>query len=193
MKRLRALLRNSPAIYRLHHALVMAWWRWRLRLKNVDPTFYMGGASEIARDLKAGPHSYIGPGCNVGPGVSLGAYTMLAGSVAIVGGDHLMDVPGVPMCFTRRPAPPSTILGDDVWIGHGAIIRAGLTIGRGAVVGAGAVLTKDVPPYEVWAGVPARRIGERFTDPAERAKHDAVLDARSAVGTFGDPAHAGGA
>lgn len=188
MRALRAKLRRSPAIYRLHHSLVMTWWRWKYHLKNVDPTFYIGGASQIARDLHAGPHSYIGPGCTIGPGVTLGAYSMLASSVAIVGGDHLLDIVGTPMCFTRRTAQPTTTIGDDTWIGHGAIIRAGVSIGRGVVVGAGAVVTKDIPPYEVWAGVPARRISERFTDPLERTHHDSVLDLRSAIGVFGDPA-----
>jgi len=53
-------------------------------------------------------------------------------------------------------------LGHDVWIGHGAIILPGVKIGTGAVVGAGSVVTKDVPPYCIVAGVPARRIRERF-------------------------------
>ena len=53
------------------------------------------------------------------------------------------------------------IIGDDVWIGYGAQIMSGVTIGRGAVVAAGAVVTKDIPPYEVWSGVPAKKIKER--------------------------------
>ncbi len=53
------------------------------------------------------------------------------------------------------------IIGDDVWIGYGAQIMSGVTIGRGAVVAAGAVVTKDIPPYEVWGGVPAKKIKER--------------------------------
>jgi len=53
-------------------------------------------------------------------------------------------------------------IGHDVWIGHAAIIMPGVTIGNGAVVGAGAVVTKDVPPYTIAGGVPARPIRERF-------------------------------
>jgi phosphonate metabolism protein (transferase hexapeptide repeat family) len=53
-------------------------------------------------------------------------------------------------------------IGHDVWIGHGAIVLPGLTIGHGAVVAAGAVVTKDVEPYAVVAGVPAARIKWRF-------------------------------
>jgi acetyltransferase-like isoleucine patch superfamily enzyme len=53
------------------------------------------------------------------------------------------------------------VLEDDVWLGAGVVVTPGVTIARGAVVGANAVVTKDVPEYEIWAGVPARRIGER--------------------------------
>ena len=52
--------------------------------------------------------------------------------------------------------------GNDVWLGHNAVIMGGVTIGDGAVVGAGAVVTHDVAPYEIVGGVPARHIGWRY-------------------------------
>lgn len=58
------------------------------------------------------------------------------------------------------------IIGHDVWIGHGATVMPGVSIGTGAVVGAGAVVTKDVAPYEIVGGVPARRIRMRFPPEA---------------------------
>jgi phosphonate metabolism protein (transferase hexapeptide repeat family) len=65
--------------------------------------------------------------------------------------------------FAWRRAHAVTI-GHDVWIGHGAIVLPGRTIGTGAVVGAGAVVTKDVPPYAIVAGNPARVVRSRFPD-----------------------------
>ena len=54
-------------------------------------------------------------------------------------------------------------IGHDVWIGHGATLLAGVTVGTGAVIGAGAVVSKDVAPYEIVGGVPARHLKWRFT------------------------------
>ena len=62
--------------------------------------------------------------------------------------------------FDWRRAHP-VVLGDDVWIGHGAILLPGVKIGTGAVVGAGAVVTKDVPPFTIVAGVPAKTLRRR--------------------------------
>ena len=56
------------------------------------------------------------------------------------------------------------VIGNDVWIGERATILSGLTIGDGAVIGGGSVVTKNVGPYEIWAGNPARFIRKRFTD-----------------------------
>ncbi len=64
--------------------------------------------------------------------------------------------------FRESRKEARVIIGHDVWIGHGAIIMPGLSIGHGAVVAAGAVVTKNVEPYAIVAGVPAKRIKWRF-------------------------------
>lgn len=63
-----------------------------------------------------------------------------------------------------KQSNPTTTIGNDVWIGYGAYIRAGISIGNGAIIAARAVVTKDVPPYSIVAGVPAKVIKMRFPD-----------------------------
>ncbi len=76
---------------------------------------------------------------------------------------------GVDAAFRARRQAKAVAIGHDVWIGHGAVIMPGVTIGNGAVVGANAVVTRDVAPYTIVAGVPARRLRQRFaTDTAAR-------------------------
>jgi len=71
---------------------------------------------------------------------------------------------GVDQAFRERRRARKVKIGNDVWIGHGAVVMPGVTIGDGAVVGANAVVTKDVGPYEIVAGTPARRLRRRFPD-----------------------------
>jgi acetyltransferase-like isoleucine patch superfamily enzyme len=96
--------------------------------------------------------------------------------VAIVGVDHRTDVPGKPMIFSGRPASRRTVICDDVWIGIGTVVMQGVRIGRGAVIGANSFVNRDVPPFEIWVGAPARRVGERFPDPEQRHMHTEMLD-----------------
>jgi acetyltransferase-like isoleucine patch superfamily enzyme len=63
---------------------------------------------------------------------------------------------------------------------------AGVTIGRGSIVAAGAVVTSDIPEYEVYAGVPARRLRSRFATEEEKRIHDAMLDGEVISEKFGD-------
>jgi acetyltransferase-like isoleucine patch superfamily enzyme len=158
--------------------------QWSRGLRHVHPTLYIGARAKIAKDLVAGPYSFINIDCEVGQGVTMGKYVMLAPEVWVVGNDHRFDVPGVPIIFAGRPEMKKTLIEDDVWIGNGAMILAGVRIGRGAVIAARAVVTKDVPAYEIWGGVPARKIGERFTDPADRSRHDAMLANPPQAGQF---------
>ncbi|MGB6117940.1 MAG: DapH/DapD/GlmU-related protein [Mesorhizobium sp.] len=69
---------------------------------------------------------------------------------------------GVDQEFRARRAQKRVTVGHDVWIGHGAVVLPGIRIGNGAVIGANAVVTRDVGPYEIVAGSPARRIRLRF-------------------------------
>lgn len=104
----------------------------------------------------------------------IGKYCSIAGNVVIGIGNHpinwLSTSPFFYMKFlgwrsknSWRDTVPPTFIGNDVWIGQGALIRDSITIGDGAIIGAGAVVVKDVPPYAVVGGVPAKIIKYRFT------------------------------
>lgn len=165
----------ADTLRRLARRLRMALLRRRLGLGGVHPTAYVVPPARLSRDLRTGEHCFINRDCWICPGVTLGRYVMLAPEVAIIGGDHVTGIAGTPMIFSGRPEMLPTRIGDDVWIGFRAIVNAGVTIGEGAIIAAGAVVTKDVEPYAVMGGVPARKIGERFPDPQDRARHATAL------------------
>ena len=184
MIQLRTRLRSDPRVYRTYRAWVMAYKRLRYRLHHVHPTFFMSGGGRVARDFTAGPYSFIGFDCFICPKVSLGPYAMFGSRVAVVGADHRYDCSGTPMIFAGRPPLKPTRIEADAWVGYGAVIMAGVTIGRGAIVAAGAVVTKDVPAYEIHGGVPARKIGDRFASAEDIRRHDDMLAAEPRAGQY---------
>ena len=108
---------------------------------------------------------YVTGGVVIGENVSIGA------GVWLITGTHDMNHPQ--FIDTYRPI----VIGDFVWIGMRATILAGVTIGEGAVVMAGAMVTRDVPPYAVVGGVPARVISQReLTNPAYSLNYFPLLE-----------------
>lgn len=188
LQRIKKSLTRYPGLYYWLRGLAMAGRRWRYGLRDVDRTFYMPRGVRVRRDLVAGPYSFINRGCQISGRLKLGKYAMLGPEVVVTDGDHLFDKPGTPVIFSGRPESRLTVIEDDAWVGHGAKLIGGVTIGRGAIVAAGAVVTKDVPPYAIVGGVPARPIGERFSDPSERAAHEAMLAGPVQAGEFCRPA-----
>jgi acetyltransferase-like isoleucine patch superfamily enzyme len=100
-------------------------------------------------------------------GLTIGNDVSIAHGVSILTTEHEYAVPGV---ATRDAAvrEAAVAIGDDVWIGAGARILAGVRIGDHAVVGAGAVVTRDVPARQVVAGVPARAVAPMISKAASR-------------------------
>lgn len=94
-------------------------------------------------------------------GVEIGDDCSIAAGVAIFAHNHNFRSRRNTIKSQGLSSKGGVRIGDDVWIGTGAIILDGVTIGKGAVVAAGAVVTRDIEPYSIYAGNPARRLGER--------------------------------
>lgn len=165
----------------------MYWKRRVYGIKNAHPTFFMAGRSAVSKDLVVGAEVFFGRGCCICPRVTIKKYVLLGPEVVITGSDHRFDAPGVPIIFSGRPKLLPTVIEEDAWIGRRSIIMAGVTIGRGSIVGAGAVVTKDVAPYEIVAGVPAKKIGDRFSSVEDCRRHDEMLSAGLMRGSYCGP------
>lgn len=126
----------------------------------IRPTNIYGSA--IGEGLKIGNNSSIGPYSYIGCSgyIEIGDNVMMSPRVSIYAENHLFDNPdltikeqGVKREFVK--------IEDDCWIASNTIILAGVTIGRGSVIAAGSVVTKDIPPYSIAGGVPAKVIRTR--------------------------------
>lgn len=175
------MLKRLAQCYR---SLRNAYRRWQLGLRHVDPSFSISWGCHVARDFVAGANGYMGHGCVIRPRVRVGRYVMFGPDVSIVGADHRFDVPGTPMIFSGRPDLAETRIEDDVWIGGRSILIAGITVGRGAIIAAGSVVTKDVEPYTIVGGVPARLLRRRYEDPRHERIHDEMLEGPTITGEF---------
>lgn len=128
-------------------------------------------------NCKIDKYSYIGYDCQF-VNTEMGAFCSVADHVYVGGPEHPMSwVSTSPVFEDVKHSGPAkrfslfkvdnavmTRIGSDVWIGHGATIKAGVTIGHGAVIGSNAMVTKDVPPYAIVGGVPANVIKYRFDE-----------------------------
>lgn len=116
------------------------------------------GPSIIIRD-----RVFIGFGCefNARRRIEIGSDSLIASGCKFIDHDHGTTRGDIPMRAQTDGAEAEIVLEEDVWLGVNVVVLKGVRIGRGAIVAAGAIVTKDVPSYEIWGGVPARRLGER--------------------------------
>jgi len=126
----------------------------------IRPTNFYGG--ELGEGLLVGDHSNIGPYCYVGCSgyVEIGAHVMISPRVSIYAENHVFERTDLPM-KAQGVRRGQVKIEDDCWIASHSVILSGVTIGRGSVVAAGSVVTKDVPPFSIVGGVPARVIKRR--------------------------------
>ena len=132
-----------------------------------------------------GNHVYVGKDVHIEANCEIGDYCLIANRVAILGRhDHDFSAIGFPVRyapwvgsrrFPSQYASEKAIIESDVWLGYGAIVLTGVIVGRGSIVAAGSVVTKDIAPYSIAAGVPARVIGQRFANAAMIEQHEAAI------------------
>jgi acetyltransferase-like isoleucine patch superfamily enzyme len=128
-----------------------------------DIYFKFDGIWAPGPTIRIGDRVFIGFGCefNVRRGMTIGADCLIASGCKFVDHDHATARRDVPMNAQADGAEAEIILERDVWLGATVIVLKGVRIGEGAIVAAGAIVTKTIGAYEIWAGVPARKIGER--------------------------------
>ncbi len=115
--------------------------------------------------ITVGRSTWIGQYNNLrasgGADIVIGSGCLISQFCTLVGTNHAIDRNSPIAGQGPDSARLGVVLKDDVWLGAGVVVLPGVTIGTGAVIGANAVVTKDVPEYEIHGGVPARKIGER--------------------------------
>ncbi|MDZ8082439.1 MAG: acyltransferase [Nostoc sp. DcaGUA01] len=125
--------------------------------RNVDIGCLSDTCIHIDEDTFIGPNA-----CIEGPGdIKIGKHCMIAAHSGIYANNHNFADPMQPMKYqgvTRK----GIVIEDDCWLGHGVTVLDGVTIGQGSVIGAGAVVNKDIPPFSVAVGIPARVIKNRI-------------------------------
>lgn len=142
---------------------------------NLDPSVKVDSECTLSK-VTIGRYSYVGSGTRITDTV-IGSFCSIGGRCGIGGGIHPTSMVSTSPIFLKGhnifgknfaniPYDPSkpVKIGNDVWIGEGACIVSGVKIGDGAIIGAHAVVTKNVEPYSVVAGVPAKEIRKRFDE-----------------------------
>ena len=150
---------------------------------SLDPTSKIDSECTLSK-VKLGRFSYVGSGTRI-TDTQIGNFCSIGGRCGIGGGIHPTNMVSTsPVFLSGRnilkknfaniPYEPSktVTIGNDVWIGEGVCIMSGVSIGDGAIIGAHAVVTHDVEPYSIVAGVPAKVIRNRFDDDTIKKLED---------------------
>lgn len=146
-----------------------------VRNSFVHESSSIGPGSEFINS-KMGRNSYLGSSCRV-VDTSIGSFCSIANGCLFGLDTHSINWVSTSPVFNKNREQIKTKyalhefitrthveIGHDVWIGENVVIKSGITVGIGAIIGAGSVVTKNIPPYEIWGGVPARLIRKRFSE-----------------------------
>jgi len=131
--------------------------------------------------ITIGENFYIGKYSIIECDAEIGDHVILANHVSLIGKyDHHHQQIGIPIRlaseirdvdYNWKGLNQKIIIEDDVWIGVGSIVLSGVTIGIGSIIAAGSVVTKDVEPYSIYAGNPAKKIRNRFDSEDQLKEH----------------------
>lgn len=142
-----------------------------MRLFYVNRILKISGGGEKARFehkiyIGNGKNVSIGKYCQINEhvfiqGAKIGDYVMIAPKVSLLANMHKHERTDIPMARQGKDIGIPVIVEDDVWLGRSAIVMPGIRIGKGSIVAAGSVVTKDVKPYSIVGGVPAKLIKKR--------------------------------
>ncbi|MDK2946242.1 MAG: chloramphenicol O-acetyltransferase type [Geotoga sp.] len=146
-----------------------------IKNSKIHKTAKIGSGSHIVNST-FGKYSYCGYDCQI-INADIGSFCSIANNVVIGMGEHPINwVSTSPVFYEnrnfsklkfsthKREPVKRTKIGNDVWIGERVLIKQGVSVGDGAIIGMGSVVTKDVEPYTIVAGVPAKVIRKRFED-----------------------------
>lgn len=127
------------------------------KVSTIDRRVYFGSG----RDVEIGDYSGIGRNSHLPNNIVIGKYVMMAPEINILPDNHNFSRTDIPMCFQGNSKSEPTTIGDDCWLGLRVIITPGRYIGDGCILAAGSVVTKDVEPYTIVGGNPAKLIRNR--------------------------------
>jgi len=137
----------------------------------------IGKNTFVDRNCNIGSYTYIGKNCNITK-ATIGRYCSIANNVSIGQGEHDLTKISTSSVFYDSSYEELTKkeceIGNDVWIGTDCVILRGVKVGDGAVIGANSVVTKDIPPFAIVVGSPAKIIRYRF----EIKMIDKIIDSK---------------
>lgn len=162
---------------KIHDLCRRAWSRflmyaYKVQFKSIGDcvVFDPVGSRFSYKTISIGSHVFIASGAIFSAdrsSIRIGSYVMFGPNVTVSGGDHDISRTDLPMYLITEKNPEcdaDVVIENDVWIGANSIILKGVTVGHGAVIAAGSIVTKNVDPYCIYAGIPAKKIKKRFSE-----------------------------